>query len=137
VYDLRDDRALPSSRAALYERFVDHLLDGRRSLDRFRDAVEPELLSRGVTGKALADWLTSDLHWHVGGLLEAAGIPGAENEYPNTARPALLSTRTYRRGSAAVWHGWTFPPGRPSVSRGIRLSRMPGARFARVWRARG
>ena len=73
VYELQDDRALPSSRAALYERFVDHLLDGRRSLDRFRDAVEPELLSRGATGKALADWLTSDLHLHVGGLLEACG----------------------------------------------------------------
>jgi hypothetical protein len=36
VYEAEDDRALPSSRAALYDRFVDHLLDGRGAPDRFR-----------------------------------------------------------------------------------------------------
>jgi hypothetical protein len=73
VFEQQSGRALPSSRAALYERFVDHLLDGRRSLDRFREAIEPELLSRGVAGRELADWLCADIHRHVGGLLDACG----------------------------------------------------------------
>lgn len=73
VYEQQSGRALPSSRAALYERFVDHLLDGRRSLDRFREAIEPELLSRGVAGRELADWFCADIHRHVGGLLDACG----------------------------------------------------------------
>ncbi|WP_199515451.1 NACHT domain-containing protein [Nucisporomicrobium flavum] len=73
VYEFDDGRALPSSRAALYDRFVAHLLDGRRSLDRFREALEPELLSRGEPGRLLAEWLFADIRRHVGGLLEAAG----------------------------------------------------------------
>ncbi|WP_433380350.1 NACHT domain-containing protein [Actinoplanes sp. CA-142083] len=73
VYESADDRTLPSSRAALYDRFVDHLLDGRRSLDRFREAVEPELISRGPSGAAVAAWLCSDIRQHVGGLLHACG----------------------------------------------------------------
>jgi NACHT domain len=73
VYESADDRALPSSRAALYDRFVDHLLDGRSSLDRFREAVEPDLLSRGTEGAAVATWLCSDIRRHVGGLLRACG----------------------------------------------------------------
>lgn len=73
VFESEDDRALPSSRAALYDRFVDHLLDGRSSLDRFREAVEPDLLSRGTEGAAAAAWLCSDIRRHVGGLLRACG----------------------------------------------------------------
>ncbi|MFI5896568.1 NACHT domain-containing protein [Actinoplanes sp. NPDC051513] len=73
VYESADDRTLPSSRAALYDRFVDHLLDGRRSLERFREAVEPELLSRGPSGAEVAAWLCSDIRQHVGGVLRACG----------------------------------------------------------------
>ncbi|GIE34867.1 hypothetical protein Ait01nite_079120 [Actinoplanes italicus] len=74
VYEHTDDRKLPSSRASLYRRFVDHLLDGRQSLERFREAIEPDLLSRGTSGKEAADWLCSDIHRHVGGLLSACGV---------------------------------------------------------------
>lgn len=73
VYESENDRALPSSRAALYDRFVDHLLDGRNSLDRFRKAIEPDLLSRGTEGAAAALWLRSDIRQHVGSLLQACG----------------------------------------------------------------
>ncbi|WP_436532904.1 NACHT domain-containing protein [Actinoplanes sp. HUAS TT8] len=73
VYEFQDGRALPSSRAALYDRFVDHLLDGQRSLDRFREAIEPELLARGTAGKAVAEWLFADIRRHVGALLETCG----------------------------------------------------------------
>ncbi|GAA4608461.1 hypothetical protein GCM10023107_86720 [Actinoplanes octamycinicus] len=73
VYEQADDRALPSSRAELYERFVQHLLDGRGSMARFRAAIEPQLLDRGRAGLAAAEWLFADLHQHVGGLLRACG----------------------------------------------------------------
>ncbi|BCJ39466.1 hypothetical protein Aiant_01230 [Actinoplanes ianthinogenes] len=73
VYEQEDDRALPSSRAELYERFVQHLLDGRGSMARFREAIEPELAGRGRSGSAVAEWLFADLHQHVGGLLRDCG----------------------------------------------------------------
>ncbi|WP_160165885.1 NACHT domain-containing NTPase [Actinoplanes sp. OR16] len=74
VYGTTDDRELPSSRAALYRRFTDHLLDGRQSLERFQEAIEPELLSRGLPGEAVADWFRSDVHRHVSDLLSACGV---------------------------------------------------------------
>lgn len=79
VYESADDRALPSSRAALYERFVEHLLDGCRALERFREAVEPDLLSRGTPGEAVAAWLRSDIHKHVGDLLRECGAAWLTN----------------------------------------------------------
>ncbi|MFI7544547.1 NACHT domain-containing protein [Actinoplanes sp. NPDC049599] len=73
VFEQERERALPSSRAALYERFVQHLLNGQPSLARLRQAAEPELLSRGVGGRAVAQWLWSDIDVHVSELLDTCG----------------------------------------------------------------
>ncbi|NMO56107.1 NACHT domain-containing protein [Actinoplanes sp. TBRC 11911] len=52
VYEASGDRALPSSRAALYDRFVDHLLDGRGAPDPFRPHLAGLLRACGEA------WLT-------------------------------------------------------------------------------
>ncbi|WP_239175875.1 NACHT domain-containing protein, partial [Actinoplanes cyaneus] len=90
VYESENDRALPSSRAALYDRFVDHLLDGARPLNRFREAVEPDLLSRGTEGAAVAAWLFSDIRRHVGDLLRACGAAWLTD--PDASLTAVAST---------------------------------------------
>jgi len=79
VYESETDRTLPSSRAALYDRFVDHLLDGRSSLDRFREAIEPDLLARGSEGALVASWLFATIRQQVGALLRACGAAWLTN----------------------------------------------------------
>ncbi|MEU8819837.1 NACHT domain-containing protein [Actinoplanes sp. NPDC048796] len=73
VHESDDSGTLPTSRSKLYDRFVDHLLDGRQSLERFRDAVDPDLLKKGIGGKKFAEWLWPDLRNHATELLNVCG----------------------------------------------------------------
>lgn len=73
VFEQADGAALPSSRAALYDSFVAHLLDGRAELSQLRETLGPALRARGAPGIALAAWLDGDLYGIVGRLLDALG----------------------------------------------------------------
>jgi hypothetical protein len=73
VYERADAGVLPTSRAALYDRFVEHLLDGRRELSEIHSTVRPRLLSRGQAGAKLAAWLDDEFHPIVNDLLDTVG----------------------------------------------------------------
>ena len=75
VFERDNGGPLPSSRAALYERFVDHLLSGRRELRHLHDAIDTALSNRGgaPVGR-LAAWLRDDFPTVINGALEAVGV---------------------------------------------------------------
>ena len=76
VYEQADGSSLPSSRAALYDRFVSHLLDGRTPL---AGAVDVTVSARGAAGEELTGWLRADLYGHVAGILGACGSAWLKN----------------------------------------------------------
>lgn len=73
VFEHDSDRPLPSSRAALYEQFVGHLVEGRRELRHLREVIEAALADRGESASALASWFRADFSGRVNGLLNAVG----------------------------------------------------------------
>jgi hypothetical protein len=73
VYEQADGAVLPSSRAALYQSFVAHLLDGRRALSEFWAELGPALHARGAPGRSLAAWFDAEFYDVVGALLDEVG----------------------------------------------------------------
>ncbi|MEU8233302.1 NACHT domain-containing protein [Actinoplanes sp. NPDC048967] len=73
VFEQTGSQALPTSRTMLYERFIDHLMDGRRDLSSVRDAFLPALRARGRPGIDVARWFDDDFYAIIAGLLDAVG----------------------------------------------------------------
>lgn len=73
VFEHDSERPLPSSRAALYERFVEHLLTGRHELKHLRDAIDLALSTGDKECAELASWLRDDFPGVINGMLEAVG----------------------------------------------------------------
>lgn len=103
VFAADPERELPTSRAGLYARFVEHLRDGRRDAPEHRRRVEAEFGRYGPAGRRAGDWLQRVLPE----LLEHL----AETQVAST-RPALLALarRWVIRGAAdadvALVAGW-------------------------------
>ncbi|WIM92842.1 NACHT domain-containing protein [Actinoplanes oblitus] len=74
VFEQADSRALPTSRALLYESFIDHLMDGRHELSSARRGLLAALRSRGQDGKGVATWFDDDFYPIIGRLLDAMGV---------------------------------------------------------------
>ncbi|MEV4534084.1 NACHT domain-containing protein [Asanoa sp. NPDC049518] len=73
VFEQAGGAALPTSRTALYERFVEHLLDGRRELSELRGSLTGALSGRGRLSEAVATWLEADFYGVVNDLLDHLG----------------------------------------------------------------
>ncbi|MEV4708363.1 hypothetical protein [Actinoplanes sp. NPDC049316] len=73
VFEQDIDRPLPSSRAELYSRFVDHLLTGRRESHHVREAMDTALSERGTGAARFAAWLRADFTTTIEGLLGSVG----------------------------------------------------------------
>ncbi|MFI5491960.1 NACHT domain-containing protein [Actinoplanes sp. NPDC051859] len=71
VYEQAEDRALPTSRAELYEQFVECMLDGRGERGAPVRGLATALSTRGRAGATLADWIETDFHAYVLALLHA------------------------------------------------------------------
>lgn len=74
VYEQADGGALPASRAHLYARFVEHLLDGRHELSEAKASLVDALQGRGRAGLAIATWLKDDFYEVIARMLDAVGV---------------------------------------------------------------
>ncbi|MFG1888080.1 NACHT domain-containing protein [Micromonospora sp. NPDC049051] len=74
VYEQADGGALPASRAHLYARFVEHLLDGRHELSEAKASLVDALQGRGRAGLAIATWLKDEFYDVIARMLDAVGV---------------------------------------------------------------
>jgi hypothetical protein len=99
---------LPSTRAALYGRFVNHLLDGRHELSRYRDGLCLILRTRGRDGTAIAAWLDADFYGITTRMLEALGAARVEDPDAEMYAVALdWCQRNAPRDIATVLPDWS------------------------------
>lgn len=107
VFEHNNDRPLPSSRAALYEQFVGHLVVGRRELQHLRKLIEAALADRGEAASALASWFRADFSSRVRGLLNAVGDATVDD--PDADMAGQGSTGCGAR-AVTTWSPWCLTP---------------------------
>jgi HEAT repeat protein len=73
VFETTRDGELPTSRAALYEQFITHLLHCRQEQEQAREEAQAALRGHGGPGDRLASWLTTDYNQTVDGMLDHLG----------------------------------------------------------------
>jgi len=89
IFEQADSQALPTSRALLYERFIDHLMDGRRELSSARGGLLPALEARGEDGIEVAEWFNKHFYPIVGQLLDTVGAAPFDDPAANLTAVAM------------------------------------------------
>ncbi|MGW0504088.1 NACHT domain-containing protein [Micromonospora sp. NPDC003241] len=128
VFEHDGDRPLPSSRAALYEQFVGHLVEGRRELRQLREVIEAALADRGESASALASWFRADFSGRVNGLLNAVGDANVDDPDADMVEAGL----DWLRRSAGHDLAALIPNGRSLMSDLLQATGVVVARGRRL-----
>ncbi|WP_431884801.1 NACHT domain-containing protein [Micromonospora wenchangensis] len=128
VFEQADGGALPTSRAHLYARFVEHLLDGRHELSETRATLVEALQARSRDGLAIATWLKDDFYGVVAAMLDAVGAARVTEPDADLCGVALAWVDAH-----APYHLTdTLPDARRQVDDLLRSTGLLGMRHGRL-----
>jgi hypothetical protein len=125
IFEVDQDKALPTSRSGLYERYVQHLLKSRQD-DWGGEQGAHDFGSYGDAGTRAWEWLRGNLLALLEGIADLL-LAGASDEIPQCAKTWIKQYAP--DGMFDAIPGWDAPLNQMLISTGLIVSTSRGLRF--------